>query len=196
MPNRDGMYKVVVRAFDWAGKSDVHEYEIIVDSVVPAVEIMPSSDDAIIGSEAFFKIKVTGEHKIKSVEYTLNGEKIDIPENGIVSVNTDKEAEYTLEAKGETIKGKSISASAKITVIEADTENPEVKITFDKSSYNENGTAVITVNATDNVGVTKLDVYVNGEAVTLDKDGKFKISGLKYGDYIITANAFDASGNS
>ncbi len=195
MPNRDGTYKVVVRAFDWAGKSDVQEYEIIVDSIVPAVEIMPSSDETIIGSEAFFKIKVTGEHKIKSVEYTLNGEKIDIPENGIVSVDTDKEAEYILEAKGETIKGKSISASAKITVIEADTENPEVKITFDKSSYNENGTAVITVNATDNVGVTKLDVFVNGEAVTLDKDGKFKITGLKYGDYIITANAFDAAGN-
>ncbi len=195
MPNRDGTYKVVVRAFDWAGKSDVKEYEIIVDSVVPAVEIMPSSDEAIIGSEAFFKIKVTGEHKIKSVEYTLNGEKIDIPENGIVPINTDKETEYILEAKGETIKGKEISASAKINVIEADTENPEVKITFDKSSYNENGTAVITVNATDNVGVTKLDVFVNGEAVTLDKDGKFKITGLKYGDYIISANAFDAAGN-
>ncbi len=195
MPNRDGTYKVVVRAFDWAGKSDVQEYKIIVDSIVPAVEIMPSSDEAIIGSEAFFKVKVTGEHKIKSVEYTLNGEKIDIPENGIVPINTDKEAEYILEAKGETIKGKAISASAKITVIEADTENPEVKITFDKSSYNENGTAVITVNATDNVGVTKLDVFVNGEAVTLDKDGKFKITGLKYGDYIITANAFDDAGN-
>lgn len=195
MPNRDGTYKVVVRAFDWAGKSDVQEYEIIVDSIVPAVEIMPSSDEAIIGSEAFFKIKVTGEHKIKSVEYTLNGEKIDIPENGIVPINTDKETEYILEAKGETIKGKAISASAKITVIEADTKNPEVKITFDKSSYNENGTAVITVNATDNVGVTKLDVFVNGETVTLDKDGKFKITGLKCGDYIITANAFDAAGN-
>ncbi len=98
MPNSDGTYKVVVRAFDWAGKSDVQEYEIIVDSVVPAVEIMPSSDEATIGNEAFFKIKVTGEHKIKSVEYTLNGEKIDIPENGIVSVDTDKEAEYILEA--------------------------------------------------------------------------------------------------
>lgn len=195
MPNRDGTYKVVVRAFDWAGKSDVQEYEIIVDSIVPAVEIIPSSDEAIIGSEAFFKIKVTGEHKIKSVEYTLNGEKIDIPKNGIVPINTDKETEYILEAKGETIKGKEISASAKINVIEADTENPEVKITFDKSSYNENGTAVITVNATDNVGVTKLDVFVNGEAVTLDKDGKFKITGLKYGDYIISANAFDAAGN-
>ena len=117
MPNRDGTYKVVVRAFDWAGKSDVQEYEIIVDSIVPAVEIMPSSDEAIIGSEAFFKIKVTGEHKIKSVEYTLNGEKIDIPENGIVSVDTDKETEYILEANGETITGKKISASAKITVI-------------------------------------------------------------------------------
>lgn len=195
MPNRDGTYKVVVRAFDWAGKSDVQEYEIIVDSVVPAIEIIPSSDEATIGSEAFFKVKVTGEHKIKSVEYTLNGEKIDIPENGIVPINTDKETEYILEAKGETIKGKAISASAKINVIEADTENPEVKITFDKSSYNENGTAVITVNATDNVGVAKLDVFVNGEAVTLDKDGKFKITGLKYGDYIITANAFDAAGN-
>jgi len=195
MPNSDGTYKVVVRAFDWSGKSDVQEYEIIVDSTVAAVEIMPSSDEAVIGSEVFFNVKVTGEHKIKSVEYTLDGEKIDIPENGIVSINTDKETEYILEANGETITGKKISASAKITVIEADTKSPEVKITFDKSSYNENGTAVITVNATDNVGVTKLDVFVNGEAVTLDKDGKFKITGLKYGDYIITANAFDAAGN-
>lgn len=195
MPNRDGTYEVVVRAFDWAGKSDVKEYEIIVDSVVPAVEIMPSSDEAIIGSEAFFKIKVTGEHKIKSVEYTLNGEKIDIPENGIVPINTDKETEYILEAKGETIKGKEISASAKINVIEADTENPEVKITFDKSSYNENGTAVITVNATDNVGVTKTILLVDGKEVELDKDGNYTVKKAEFKDYEIIAKAYDAENN-
>lgn len=195
MPNRDGTYPVVVRAFDWAGKSDVKEYQIIVDSTSANIEILPSSKEAVIGSEAYFKVILTGEHKIQSVKYSLNGEEVKIPDNGILTVDTSKETEYKLIAEAVTLTEKKISASAEIKVIEADTENPIVNIAFDKSSYNEGATAVITVTATDNVGVTNLLVWVNGREEKLDSTGKLKFTGLKYGDYLITANAYDEAGN-
>lgn len=195
MPNSDGTYKVVVRAFDWSGKSDVKEYSIIVDSTSAAVNIMPSSNEAIIGSEANFKVSVAGSHKIKEMTYTLNGELVTIPDDGILELDTTSEKEYVLEAHGLTLTNKEITASAKLTVIEADTEKPVVKISFDKNSYNENQNAVLTVTATDNVGVTSLVVLLNGDEIQLDSNGKHKISNLKYGDYIVTANAADASGN-
>ena len=195
MPNRNGTYPVVVRAFDWAGKSDVKEYSIIVDSTSAAVEIIPSSDEAVIGTDAYFKVSTAGEHKIQYLEYALNGEAITLPEDGIVTVDTSAETEYILEAIGETITGKTLSASAKITVIEADTKKPEVQIGFNKSSYNEGNTAVVTITASDNVGITELEVLLNGEVVTLDSNNQFRITGLKYGEHVITANAYDEAGN-
>ena len=195
MPNSDGTYKVVVRAFDWSGKSDVKEYSIIVDSTSAAVNIIPSSNEAIIGSEAYFKVSVAGSHKIKELTYTLNGELVTIPEDGTLVLDTTSEKEYILEAHGLTLTNKEIAASAKLTVIEADTEKPVVKISFDKNSYNEKQNAVVTVTATDNVGVTSLVVLLNGNEIQLDSNGKYTISNLKYGDYIVTANAADASGN-
>ena len=195
MPNSDGTYKVVVRAFDWSGKSDVKEYSIIVDSTSAAVNIIPSSNEAVIGSEAYFKVFVAGSHKIKELTYTLNGELVTIPEDGTLVLDTTSEKEYILEAHGLTLTNKEIAASAKLTVIEADTEKPVVKISFDKNSYNEKQNAVVTVTATDNVGVTSLVVLLNGDEIQLDSNGKYTISNLKYGDYIVTANAADASGN-
>ena len=195
MPNSDGTYKVVVRAFDWAGKSDVKEYSIIVDSTSAAVNIIPSSNEAIIGSEAYFRVSVAGSHKIKELTYTLNGELVTIPEDGTLVLDTTSEKEYILEAHGLTLTNKEIAASAKLTVIEADTEKPVVKISFDKNSYNEKQNAVVTVTAIDNVGVTSLVVLLNGKEVQLDSNGKYTISNLKYGDYIVTVNATDASGN-
>ena len=195
MPNSDGTYKVVVRAFDWSGKSDVKEYSIIVDSTSAAVNIIPSPNEAIIGSEAYFKVSVAGSHKIKELTHTLNGELITIPEDGTLVLDTTSEKEYILEAHGLTLTNKEIAASAKLTVIEADTEKPVVKISFDKNSYNEKQNAVVTVTATDNVGVTSLVVLLNGDEIQLDSNGKYTISNLKYGDYIVTANAADASGN-
>lgn len=195
MPNKDGAYTVVIRAFDWTGKSDVKEYKIVVDSTTANVEIKPSSNEAIIGDEAYFKVNLTGEHKIKTISYTLDGKKIEIPENKIVKIDTSQLSEHELSAEAVTLTGKTISASAKIKIIEADTEKPVVKITPDKSSYNEDTTAVITVTASDNVGVDRIEVFVNGEEIQLDNDGKFKLNNMKYGDYIITANAYDKAGN-
>ena len=196
MPNSNGKYPVVVRAFDWSGKSDVKEYTITVDSTAASVSIVPSSADVISGDEAYFKVSVAGAHKIKELAYTLNGKAVTIPEDGILKVDTTSEKEFVLAAAGLTTAGKELKASAKITVIEADKEKPVVKVSFDKSSYNEKQNAVVTVTAADNVGVKTLTVLLNGKEIKLDSNGKYTISNLKYGtEYIITANASDAAGN-
>lgn len=105
MPNRDGSYKVVVRAFDWAGKSEVKEYTIKVDSTKPTVSVTTSQPKAEQNEAAYFIVQTTLPDKIKTTSYTLNGETVNIDENGNYKLDTSKTGTYTFTATAVTIKG-------------------------------------------------------------------------------------------
>jgi|GEM_PF-919342 YD repeat-containing protein len=195
MPETDGVYNLVVRAYDWSGRSDVKSFNITVDGKAAAVNIIPSIEEAPVDTQAYFKVSVIGAEKVQKLSYTLNGEEVTIPEDGILTVDTSAEKEYVLEAHGTTIHGKELKASAKIRVVEADNEKPVVSISFDKEKYIEGDTAVITVSAADNIGVEQLTVLLNGIEIQPDSSGKYMVSDLKWGEYIVTANAYDEAGN-
>ncbi|WP_019680070.1 VWA domain-containing protein [Ruminococcus flavefaciens] len=195
MPETDGVYNVVVRAYDWSGRSDVKSFSITVDGEAAAVNIMPSANEAPVNTQAYFKVSVAGADKVQELSYTLNGKSVTIPENGILPVDTAVEKEFILEAHGITTRGKELKASAKINVVAPDTEKPVVSISFDKDDYIEGDNAVITVTASDNTGVKALTVFLNGIEIQPESSGKYIINDLRYGDYIITANAYDEAGN-
>ena len=84
-----------------------------------------------------------------------------------------------------------------------DTTAPNVTLTASPTSLTAAGTATLTANATDNVGVTKVEFHRNGVLLSTDTtpaDG-FKASdafssSAQNGSYAYTAKAFDAAGNS
>ncbi|WP_028520755.1 RHS repeat-associated core domain-containing protein [Ruminococcus flavefaciens] len=195
MPDDDGVYEIVVRAYDWSGRSDVKTLSITVDGEAAAVNIMPSVDEAAVDEQAYFIVSVAGAEKISELSYTLNGEPVTVPDDGILPIDTSAEKEYVLAAEGITVNGKKLNVSAKIRVVEADNEKPVVSISFDKEKYIEGDTAVITVSAADNIGVEQLTVLLNGIEIQPDSSGKYTVSDLKWGEYIVTANAYDEAGN-
>ena len=72
--------------------------------------------------------------------------------------------------------------------------------TVSASSSGSSGTITFNANATDNVGVTKVEFYVDGALKGTDTASPwsyaFNSTGVSNGTHVLTAKAFDAAGNS
>ncbi|MBJ6727573.1 DUF4082 domain-containing protein [Geomesophilobacter sediminis] len=76
---------------------------------------------------------------------------------------------------------------------------PTVSITAPANGATATGTMSVTANATDNIGVTKVEFYVNGTLAATDTATPYlyswNTSNLAAGTYTLTAKAYDAAGN-
>jgi len=86
-----------------------------------------------------------------------------------------------------------------ITAPVADTAAPTVAIASPGASSTVSGTATVNVNASDNVGVTRVDLKVNSTVVASDTAAPFSFAwdtkGVANGMASLTAVAYDAAGN-
>lgn len=91
-----------------------------------------------------------------------------------------------------------VNASVAATV--SDTQAPTVVITAPTASASVSGLTTVSVNATDNVGVSRVELLVNGALVALDTTTPFQFSWdsstVAQGMVSLVAKAFDAAGNS
>ena len=81
----------------------------------------------------------------------------------------------------------------------ADTTLPIVAVVSPSSGATVSGTVTVSANATDNIGVTKVEFWVNGVLKTTDTSApySFNLNTRKLsGTQTIVAKAFDAAGNS
>ena len=196
MPNSNGTYHLVVRAFDWAGNSDVKEFDIIVDSSVPNIEITPSAESVNVGELAYFTVVTSVASKIASVKYTLNGEEVALNESGIYPLYTSKAGVYELCAEAITVSGKTIYTSATITVVNVDITAPSlgVKISWIGEIPYVNYPVTIEITAEDDSGKVFTQISVNGEVISSNENMVEFIPKAK-GDYLIYIKAFDEAGN-
>ena len=76
---------------------------------------------------------------------------------------------------------------------------PTVDISSPADSVSVSGTVLISVNASDNVGVTKVEFYVNGVLKSTDTGAPYAYSwdtsSVTSGTYALMAKAYDAAGN-
>ena len=89
--------------------------------------------------------------------------------------------------------------AAKNMVSTADTTAPTVSITAPLASASVSGTVSVQGSATDDVGVTKLELYVDGAAVTTATSSPFSFTWnsttVSNGSHSITVKAYDAANN-
>jgi thermitase len=89
------------------------------------------------------------------------------------------------------------AALAKVSV--ADTQAPTAAITSPAGSSSVSGSVTVAVNATDNVGVERVELKVNGTVVGVDSASPFSFSwnsaGSPNGMSTLVATAFDKAGN-
>ncbi len=76
---------------------------------------------------------------------------------------------------------------------------PTVSISYPTNNATVSGTVSVTASASDNVGVTKVEFYVNGALQTTDTSTPYIYSwnttSLTAGSYTLMAKAYDAAGN-
>lgn len=88
--------------------------------------------------------------------------------------------------------------AAAATVIVADTQAPRSTITSPAASSSVSGVVAVGVSTSDNVGVTRTELSVNGNVVALDTSGagfSWDTRGVANGMANLVATAYDAAGN-
>ena len=85
------------------------------------------------------------------------------------------------------------------TVVVLDTQAPTASITSPAASATVSGIVPVSVNAADNVGVTSVELKVNGTVVAVDNSAPYGFSwnssGVSNGMATLVATAYDAAGN-
>lgn len=90
-------------------------------------------------------------------------------------------------------------AAGSSTTIKTDTQAPTVSITNPSGGSTVSGLATVDASASDNVGVSKVELWVNGSLVATDTTSPFAFSWdttkAANGSASLAAKAFDAAGN-
>ncbi|MCA9343087.1 hypothetical protein KC950_03705 [Candidatus Saccharibacteria bacterium] len=83
--------------------------------------------------------------------------------------------------------------------VETDTESPNISISSPTNNSSISGTVIVQANASDNVGVTKVEFYINDTLLNTDLQSpySYNLNTEQYtnGSYRLSARAFDAAGN-
>ena len=92
-----------------------------------------------------------------------------------------------------------VAAAAASTTVTADTQAPAVAIATPAGSSTVSGLAAVDVSASDNVGVTRVELRVNGSTIATDTAAPYQFSWdttqVGNGTATLVAHAFDAAGN-
>lgn len=92
------------------------------------------------------------------------------------------------------------AVSAAASAVVSDTQAPSVAITAPIGGTSVSGLTTVSVNASDNVGVSRVELLVNGALVATDTTSPFQFtwdsSTVASGTVNLVAKAFDAAGNS
>src|SRR6185369_2169961 len=107
---------------------------------------------------------------------------------------------YTIQAKAYDTAGNSGTSPGVSVTVQNDATTPTVQITSPTAGSTVSGTVSVSVSASDNVGVTKVEWYRNGvlagSSSSASATFSWSTTASPNGSYTIQAKAYDAAGNS
>ncbi len=127
--------------------------------------------------------------------------------NGSISVSANPSSlaagtyagTVTVTASGASGSPQNISVSFTISGGGGDTTSPTVSLTAPAANATLTGTATLSASAADNVGVTKVEFYVDGSLLSTDTSSPYAASwntaNVSNGSHALQAKAYDAAGN-
>ena len=190
---------------DAAAAVDAASATISIDNQAPSISITSPTGGEITGIVPV-DVNYSDNVGVVSAELFVNGQKIITDNLSPFAFAWDTaslpDGEYTLTAYAFDAAGnQGTSANVSVTVNNspvADTEAPNIAITS-PTGGEVAGTISVDVNYSDNVGVTKVELYLNGQRIMTDSNAPFAFSldttTLADGTYTLTAHAFDEAGN-
>ena len=200
-----GSYTITAKAYDVAGNTGTSAATTIT-VVVPAPTI--SATATVSGSSATINWTTTGSNP---TVWTVGRDGLDTDGDGPWSENVPgdrRQHTFNLLRPGDTYTltvsasdGRTATATVTIPAPQPDTTAPSVTLTSpaNGTAVDKGSTVTITANATDNIGVTKVEFLVNGTVVNTDTSAPYSYgwstASAATGNHTVTAKAYDAAGN-
>ena len=208
----NGSYVLTARAYDAAGNVGlspsvtVTVNNVVADTTAPGVAISSPANNSSVSGAVTISASASDNVGVSKVELYVNAvlQATDTTSPYTFNWNTATLANgsYALTAKAYDAAGNvGLSSSVTVTVnnVVADTTAPTVAISSPANNASVSGAAVISVSASDNVGVSKVELYVNAVLQATDTASPYTFSWntatLANGSYALTAKAYDAAGN-
>jgi len=206
----NGSYTLTMKAYDAAGNvgqasSTVNVQNVQKDTTPPTVSIASPASGSTVSGTVNVSANATDNVGVTKVEFYVNGalQSTDTSSPYNFSWNTASlvNSSYTLTMKAYDAAGNVGQASSTVNVqnVQNDTTPPTVSITSPASGSTVTGKVVVSVNATDNVRVAKVELYLDGKLQATDTSAPYTFSWntnpVAKGTHTLIAKAYDAAGN-
>ncbi len=195
-----GAYDFTVTITDGDGHSIASAVHVVVVPTATTIEVQPSVAMVQVSTTQQFAATVNDQfgHPLASnpaVAFTVSGGGT-ITGAGLFTAGAVAGGPFTVTATLGSVSGQ----ASLVVSLQADTMPPTVSVSAPVAGTRVIGPAVVTVTATDNVGVVKVEIFVDGVKVGEDTQPPFSVmvdfSALTNGSHVLTAKATDAAGNS
>ena len=178
------------------------------DTTAPSTSITAPADGATVSGTATVTASASDNIGVTSVEFYVDGVLAatdnSAPYSYSWNTTTVADGSHSLSSKAYDAAGNSgSSASISVTVdnsVPADTTAPTTSITAPSGGATVSGTTTVSASASDNVGVTSVEFYVDGVLAATDTSAPYSFSwntaGVANGSHSLSSKAYDAAGNS
>ncbi|WP_136526864.1 Ig-like domain-containing protein [Geomonas ferrireducens] len=206
----NGVYTLTAKAYDAAGNlglSQALTINVSNDLTAPSVSLASPLSGSTVSGTVAVTANASDNVGVSKVEFYRNNVLQATVATAPYSYNWDTKTvtngSYTLTAKAYDAAGNvSVSQSSSVNVSNAvpDTIAPTVSITSPSNNSTVSGTVAISASASDNVGVTKVNIYVGGQLMTSLTTAPYNYAWdttkmTNNSVYAVTAIAYDAAGN-
>jgi thermitase len=177
-----------------------------VDATAPVVSITSPGSNATVSGGLSVGVSASDNVGVSSVSLSIDGVQLAIdgasPYAFQWDTTTVADGPHVLTAKASDAAGNSGSCSISVTVsnyIVVDSLAPTVVITNPVGGSMVSGTVSVSANPSDNVGVVKVELYVDGvltaSATAAPFTTKWNTRKAKAGAHALQCKAYDAAGN-
>ncbi len=205
-----GTYTLMAKAYDAAGnvaQSSNVTVTVVNDTTAPTVSLTAPANNATVSGTTTITASASDNVGVSKVEFYRSGTLLYATNVAPFSygwnTTTVANGSYTLTAKAYDNTGNvAQSANVQVTVNNtvADTTAPSVSISSPAAGSTVSGAVTVSATASDNIGVSKVEFYLNNVLQTTDTASPYSFSwntaSAVDGVYSLTAKASDASGNS
>jgi hypothetical protein len=177
------------------------------DTTAPTVSVTAPTGGSTISGTINLTASASDNVGVAGVQFKVDGTNVGSedtasPYTASWNTTTATNGTHTIAATARDAAGNTTtSTSVSITVnnIPADTTAPTTAITAPVSGGTVNGTTTVTANASDNVSVTKVDFYLDGNLISSDATSPYSFgwttTSVTNGSHSLLTKAYDAAGN-
>ena len=197
-------YKFAVSAYNTSGtESSFSNIVTIAEQSAPTVTITSPADSANVSGVVSLNVSASDNVGVDKVEFYVNGvlKATDTSSPYAYSWDTSSlsPGAYTLMSKAYDAAGNVSQTTKSVTVVN-DLIAPTVVLSSPANNATVSGIVTISSNASDNVGVTRIEYYSNGVLLyasnTPTNSFSWNTTGVQNGVYSIVAKAYDNATNS